>query len=145
MKGFLTGVLQNHARQYNIPIDSLRFDYEVKKFHESNVEGIKKCLDQDGALISGLFLEGARWDLDKCLIQDSFPMEMYSVMPLIRFIPTRTVGSNEKIFTIPLYKTSARSGTLSTTGQSTNFVVALRLPSEKPADYWIAKGAALLV
>lgn len=79
MVGFLTGVLQNHARKYNIPIDSLKFSYEVKNFDEGS-EIVNLVSDyEDGVLIGGLFLEGARWDREKMLIQDSFPMEMYSV------------------------------------------------------------------
>ena len=75
----MTGVLQNHARKYNIPIDSLKFSYEVKNFVEVN-ESVNLITDsEDGALMGGLFLEGARWDREKMLIQDSFPMEMFSV------------------------------------------------------------------
>jgi dynein heavy chain len=90
-------------------------------------------------------MEGARWDRERKLLQDSFPMEMYSVMPLIRFIPTQTVAGKEKLYACPLYKTSARAGTLSTTGHSTNFVVAIYLPTDKASDYWISHGVALLV
>jgi dynein heavy chain, axonemal len=78
-QGFLTGVLQNHARKYNIPIDSLSFDFEVKQIEETSFVTTTSEYE-DGVLISGLFLEGARWDWEKQLIQDSFQMEMYSVI-----------------------------------------------------------------
>ncbi|KAJ3101998.1 Dynein heavy chain 6, axonemal [Phlyctochytrium planicorne] len=169
-QGFLTGALQNHARRYNIPIDSLTFAFRISDYEDGDPRVLKDPSvlankekegdiepppvlsndlavtypDEDGVLISGLFMEGARWDRQKHLLQDSFPMEMFSSMPMIRFIPTQIFQEGPSLYIAPLYKTSARAGTLSTTGHSTNFVISINVPSDKPADYWIAKGVALL-
>ncbi|KNC97013.1 uncharacterized protein SPPG_09508 [Spizellomyces punctatus DAOM BR117] len=140
-QGFLTGVLQNHARKYNIPIDALSFSYKVSDYEGGDGRAFE---EGEGVLVHGLFVEGARWDREKRLLQDSFPMEMFSTMPQIRFTPTTAPSPTTGFYTCPLYKTSARAGTLSTTGHSTNFVVALSIPSDRPQDYWISKGVALL-
>ncbi|KAJ3192063.1 Dynein heavy chain 6, axonemal [Irineochytrium annulatum] len=156
-QGFLTGVLQNHSRKYNVPIDSLVFAYKVSDYEEDDPRIAKDpCVVQvdadadralmdspgedlavtypavDGVLIRGLYIEGARWDREKRLLQESYAMEMFSTMPLLRFIPTQKPQANPELYVCPLYKTSARAGTLSTTGHSTNFVVSVNLPSDKP-------------
>uniref|UniRef100_A0A8C0JEA1 Dynein heavy chain n=1 Tax=Chelonoidis abingdonii TaxID=106734 RepID=A0A8C0JEA1_CHEAB len=72
---------------------------------------------EDGVYIHGLFLDGARWDRTK---------------------------SKSNAYICPLYKTSERKGILSTTGHSTNFVIALLLETDKPVQHWIKRGVALL-
>lgn len=55
-QSFLTGVLQNYARKYTIPIDEIEFDFEF--FNEAPSQHA-----EDGAYVHGLFIEGCKWNL----------------------------------------------------------------------------------
>lgn len=49
-----------------------------------------------------------------------------------------------EVYECPCYKTSVRAGVLSTTGQSTNFILPIEIPSNEASEYWTQKGTALL-
>uniref|UniRef100_A0A9J8BJA1 Dynein, axonemal, heavy chain 6 n=1 Tax=Cyprinus carpio carpio TaxID=630221 RepID=A0A9J8BJA1_CYPCA len=69
---------------------------------------------------------------------------MNPMLPVVHFEPQQNYVPEPTLYHAPLYKTSIRAGTLSTTGHSTNFVVTVMLPSNQPSDYWISKASALL-
>lgn len=48
------------------------------------------------------------------------------------------------LYECPLYRTSLRASSLTSTGHTTNYVTAVNLPSVQPADNWITRGVALL-
>ncbi|GBF88264.1 dynein heavy chain axonemal protein, partial [Raphidocelis subcapitata] len=142
-QGFLTGVLQAHARKYAIPIDTLGFGFEVQQ--QAAAEDVP-APPPDGAFVSGLWLEGARWDPSARCLAEPEPGAMLAPLPVVHFRPQREGAAPEGRYACPLYKTSARAGVLSTTGQSTNFVCCLALPLRPGvgADDCVLQGVAAL-
>ncbi|KIZ07658.1 hypothetical protein MNEG_0297 [Monoraphidium neglectum] len=142
-QGFMTGVLQMHARKYAIPIDTLGFGFKVQ---EQQLREEVTSPPTDGVHISGLWLDGARWDAQGRCLAEAEPGVMLSPLPVVHVRPQRDAATPEGCYFCPLYKTSARAGVLSTTGQSTNFVLCVGLPMRpgSDADHWVLQGVALL-
>jgi len=99
---------------------------------------------KDGVLLHGLYMEAFRWDASRQQISDAVRGEMIATLPMLHMEPRQNFVVDPSNYLSPLYKTAARAGVLSTTGHSTNFVVTVNLPTDKPQDYWISMGSALL-
>jgi len=87
-QGFMTGTLQNHARKYAIPIDTLSFSFRQLRAEDA-ADVTPADVPADGVLIYGLFMDGARWDRSALIIDDSRPGEIYSRWPVVHFNPTK--------------------------------------------------------
>ena len=65
-QSFLTAVLQNFARKYKLPVDSLKFSYNILPDPPS-------AKPDDGCCIDGLYLDGGRWNSNHQCIADPQP------------------------------------------------------------------------
>ncbi len=92
---------------------------------------------REGAYVHGLFMEGARWDLQTGMIAEARLKELAPPMPVIfiKAIPVdRMDGRN--IYECPVYKTKMRGPT---------FVWTFNLKSKEKAARWVLGGVALLL
>ncbi|KAL6759980.1 dynein heavy chain 6 [Haematococcus lacustris] len=138
---FLTGVKQNFARKYRIPIDTITFNYKCLP-----ADATCTTPPEDGAYINGMFVEGARWDAASMQLAESLPKVLHSAAPMMLLEPCE--ASKQAVFPqyeCPLYRTPERRGVLATTGHSTNFVMELLIPSDRPQDVWVRAGVAFLL
>jgi len=159
-QAFITGTLQNYARKEQKPIDTVDYDFRVLKPDEMVMADTVP--PEDGAYCSGLFFDGARWDDKLHTLAESMPRELFVICPYIHLWPrsksdiagiegamelyTGDINGTDHVYNCPVYKTSVRQGTLSTTGHSTNFVMFLRIPmaKEHAQKHWIKRGVAIL-
>lgn len=123
-----------------IAIDELSFEYKI--YDDIQAKDVKEK-PEDGCYIYGMYIEGARWNHNTHLIDDSIPKQLYTELPMVWLLPKQNrVIPQEGIYNCPVYKVLSRAGTLSTTGHSTNFVLIMELPTSSPQWKWIKAGIA---
>lgn len=138
--GFTTSLLQRFSRkQDSPPIDRLEFDFIPQTKAEAEfMDGPK-----DGAYITGLYLEGAKWDEEKLCLTEPQVMELYVPMPVIWFKPiSKRVKPPQNVYECPCYYYPIRKGTVAR--DSYIMKVDLKL-GEAPSTHWIKRGTALLM
>ncbi|XP_074241361.1 dynein axonemal heavy chain 14 isoform X3 [Saimiri boliviensis] len=170
-QAFLAAVLQDYGRSRRISVDTLTFTHHVisdttdkdekfSVFMQKKLNIVRRAfkgLDSShtGVYIFGLFIEGARWNREQKILEDSLPLEMCCDFPDIHFLPTKistetpnafsqTTDSELHTFECPVYQTPERSRVLATTGLPTNFLTSVYLPTKKPPSHWITMRVALL-
>jgi dynein heavy chain len=130
---FLTDILQRHSRVHRIPIDCVSFALDV-------LENEPKSFPEVGVNIHGFSADGVRWNPDKKSVDDQELGQIYDDIPDLHLKPTNSyTKTGPGYHQWPMSITAQREGVLSVTGTSTNFVIALPLPTREPPDQWIQR------
>ncbi len=143
---FFTGVKQNFARKYQIPIDTLTFDNQpIPASGGLDIE----VAPENGCYLYGLYIECAKWNEETQLLDESDAKVLYTKMCYMYLIPMTVddfEANTQRRYSCPVYRTSARRGVLTTTGHSSNFVCNLELPisDEHTPEHWTKRGVACL-
>ena len=137
--GLLTGILQSVARKNGVAIDTLGWGFEVFKKDVIDVEQGP----EEGAYMSGIYIEGAKWDLESGTLAEPTPMELLCPLPIIHFKPTdckKKVQSN--VYNCPLYMYPIRAGSR----ERPSFVINVELNCGlSPQEHWVKRGVALIL
>ncbi|XP_037666336.1 dynein heavy chain 17, axonemal [Choloepus didactylus] len=132
-QSFLTAIMQSMARKNEWPLDKMCLSVEVTKKNREDM----MAPPREGSYVYGLFMEGARWDMQTGVIAEARLKELTPAMPVI-FIKAIPVDRMEtkNVYECPVYKTRIRGPT---------YVWTFNLRTKEKAAKWVLAGVALLL
>jgi len=132
-QSFLTAIMQQMARKNEWPLDKMCLQCDVLKKAREDMSQAPR----EGAYVHGLFMEGARWDIQTGMIAESRLKELAPAMPVI-FIKAIPVDRQDvrNVYECPVYKTKQRGPT---------YVWTFNLKSKERGAKWTLGGVALLL
>uniref|UniRef100_A0A7M4EWH0 Dynein axonemal heavy chain 9 n=1 Tax=Crocodylus porosus TaxID=8502 RepID=A0A7M4EWH0_CROPO len=132
-QSFLTAIMQSMARKNEWPLDKMALQCDMTKKNKEDFSNPPR----EGAYIHGLFMEGARWDVQTGIITDARLKELTPAAPVIfiRAIPADKQDTRN-VYPCPVYKTRQRGPT---------YVWTFNLKTKENPSKWVLAGVALLL
>ena len=125
--------MQSTARRFELPLDKMCLYCDVMKKQKEDFTSAPR----DGAYVHGIFMEGARWDIQQGVIADSKLKELYPSLPVINIRAiTQDKQDNRNMYECPVYKTRQRGPT---------YIWTFNLKTKDKPAKWVLAGVALLL
>ncbi|XP_007489994.2 dynein axonemal heavy chain 10 isoform X1 [Monodelphis domestica] len=135
-ESYLTALVQATCRKNGWPLDRSTLFTQVTKFQDAD-----EVTDRagQGCFVSGLYLEGADWDLEKgCLIK-SQPKVLVVDLPVLKIIPIEAHRLKlQNTFRTPVYTTSMRRNAM-----GIGLVFEADLFTTRHISHWVLQGVCL--
>lgn len=95
------------------------------------------ALPNAGVYIHGLYLDGAGWDRRNARLIEPTAKVLYTSLPVVHVSATNQEKQRSAtLYDCPVYKKPKRT--------DLTYIFPLSLKTQKPADYWVLRGVALL-
>lgn len=137
-ESYLTALVQTTCRAKGWALDKSTLYTIVTK--DTNGDAIKKRPEQ-GCYLSGFYLEGAGWDIEKGVLRKQNPKELICQMPIIQVVPIEANKLKLKdSLRTPVYVTQARKNAM-----GVGLVFEADLNTKEHPSHWVLQGVALLL
>ncbi|XP_025789014.1 dynein heavy chain 10, axonemal [Puma concolor] len=135
-ESYLTALVQATCRRNGWPLDRSTLFTQVTKFQDA--DEVNERAGQ-GCFVSGLYLEGADWDVERgCLIK-SKPKVLVVDLPILKIIPIEAHRLKlQNTFRTPVYTTSMRRNAM-----GVGLVFEADLFTTKHVSHWVLQGVCL--
>ncbi|CAE7559140.1 unnamed protein product, partial [Symbiodinium sp. CCMP2456] len=133
-QSFLTAIKQVCCQSVNLELDRLHVFTEVTKRLDPKMVD---SLAREGAYVTGMYLEGARWDANANCLEDSRPKDMFTRLPVINCKAGLQQEKEDKnMYMCPTYCVPTRRP---------HFVFVAQLRTKQPAAKWVLAGVAIIL
>jgi len=135
---YLAALVQQCCRAKGWPLDRSSLFTKTTKYR--SVEQVD-AKPEFGALVQGLYLEGAGWDLDRSCLVKQRPKVLVEELPLMQIIPAEAAKiklTNQ--LTTPVYTTSDRRNAM-----GVGLVFECNLQSFEHESHWVLQGVAVVL
>ncbi|XP_066582837.1 dynein axonemal heavy chain 10 [Prorops nasuta] len=135
---YLAALVQVACRKNDWPLDRSVISTTVTHF--TNVDEIEEK-PQQGCYVHGLYLEGARWDMEKHCLERSHPKILIEQLPILKVTPIESHRLRlQNTIKTPVYTTLDRNNAM-----GVGIVFEADLAATGHVSHWILQGVCLIL
>ena len=135
---YLAALVQSACRDKGWPLDKSTLYTRVTRFTE---EGQITEKPKYGCYVTGLYLEGAGWDVERSMLRKQDPKMLVTELPILQIIP---IEANKlklaNTFKSPVYVTQARRNAM-----GVGLVFEADISTNEHPSLWTLQGVALIL
>ncbi|EFJ08822.1 hypothetical protein SELMODRAFT_131043 [Selaginella moellendorffii] len=133
---YIAALVQTACRDRGWPLDKSTIYTKVTKFKSIDEVPEKP---KHGCYVTGLYLEGANWDLEKSVLKRQDPKQLVVELPILEIIPMEASKIKlQNTFRTPVYVTQARRNAM-----GVGLIFEADLATEEHTSHWVLQGVAL--